>query len=100
MQTDKETYEPYGDDWVKELMKLPKDFLIKTLLRPALIKQSEVLKSAHPLDAGQLEKIIGDAYSEGRNFEWSEQFGTIPNPHKTRDQYIKQVMEVINKPKT
>lgn len=32
-------YEPFGDEWVKEVCKSPKEFIVKNLLRPALMKE-------------------------------------------------------------
>jgi len=53
-----ENYEPYSEEWVKEIMKMPKKFIIENLLKPALIKKSEVANRSLP--SGVTEQQLED----------------------------------------
>ncbi len=56
MTNEKEDYIPYGEEWVKELTKLPKKFLIENLLRRALLKVKELDKQeSEPTQAEIIE---------------------------------------------
>jgi len=69
--SDTETeYIPYGDEWVKEISKIPKNYIIENLLRPALIKQSE-LQSTNTKDVGlRWVKAIDRLPGRGQKVFW------------------------------
>lgn len=50
-----DNYEPYGPEWVKELMKLPKPFLIN-MVRAANLKRKELESGASSLQ-GENERL-------------------------------------------
>lgn len=75
MKTNDENYEPFGEEWEKELMKLPKKYIIglykgvceKLQDREAEIKELEIMYSEACDAAGMYQERAIDAEKELRH---------------------------------
>lgn len=75
MKTNDENYEPYGEEWEKELMKLPKKYLInlyrnvceKLQDKEAEIKELEIMYQEADEMAGMYEERARESEKECRN---------------------------------
>jgi len=61
----KQEYEPYGDEWVKEISKAPKKWIIEALYKPSAIRvqslehqRDELLEALKGCQLG-IEKMVG-----------------------------------------
>ena len=54
-----ENYEPFGEEWIKEMMKFPKRDLIEIFLKPALMQKAELLKTLIIVNQ-YFDKTFGD----------------------------------------
>ncbi len=77
-------YIPYGDEWVKEISKMPKKAIIEILLRPALMKQSEIASIQEKISIEglilkytQLSKFSMDLASNDVDFHTANHFRSL-----------------------
>lgn len=88
----KELYQPFGDEWVKEVMKMPKKRIIEHFLRPALQKVSVLNKAASPLPSSTqevktAEEILNDHGLNRMLFETGPYAAIIESMEAYANQY-------------
>jgi len=63
-----DNFEQYGPEWVKEVMKMPKSFIIDKLLKPALMERSETMSICSGRQENEVAEVtVGKLLTDAMN---------------------------------